>query len=81
MNVELLIANESGSKVFQPILEEGVEWSTERRSTPGKLTFKVVKDDILDFSEGSAVRMRVDGKNVFSGLYSAKNVIRIRLST
>lgn len=72
MNVELLIANESGSKVFQPILEEGVEWSTERRSTPGKLTFKVVKDDILDFSEGSAVRMRVDGKNVFFGFVFSK---------
>ena len=72
MNVELLIANESGSKVFQPILEEGVEWSTERRSTPGKLTFKVVKDDVLDFSEGSAVRMRVDGKNVFFGFVFSK---------
>ena len=72
MIVELLIANESGSKVFQPILEEGVEWSTERRSTPGKLTFKVVKDDVLDFSEGSAVRMRVDGKNVFFGFVFSK---------
>jgi len=67
MNVELLVGNESGTKVYQPAVEEGVEWSTERRSTPGKLVFKVLKDDILDFSEGSPVRLRVDGDNVFFG--------------
>lgn len=67
MNVELLIGNESGTKVYQPAVEEGIEWSTERRGTPGKLVFKVLKDDILDFSEGSAVRLRVDGEKVFFG--------------
>lgn len=67
MNVELLIGNESGTKVYQPAVEEGIEWSTERRSTPGKLVFKVLKDDILDFSEGSAVRLCVDGDKVFFG--------------
>lgn len=67
MNVELLIGNETGSKVYQPAVEEGIEWSTERKDTPGKLTFKVLEDDILDFSEGSPVRMRVDGDNVFFG--------------
>ncbi len=67
MNVELLIANESGTKAYLPAVQEGIEWLTERRSTPGKLTFKVIKDDILDFSEGSAVRMRVNGENVFFG--------------
>lgn len=67
MNVELLIANETGTKVYQPAVQEGIEWSTERRSTPGKLTFNIMKDDILDFTEGSAVRMRVDGDNIFFG--------------
>ena len=67
MNVELLVGNEAGTKIYQPAIEEGVEWSTERRSTPGKLTFKVLKDDILDFSEGSSVRVKVDGENVFFG--------------
>ena len=67
MNVELLIGNESGTRTYQPAVLEGIEWSTERRSTPGKLTFKVLKDDILDFSEGSPVRLRVDGDKVFFG--------------
>lgn len=67
MNVELLIGDEVGARVYQPAVQEGIEWSTERRSTPGKLVFKVLKDDILDFSEGSAVRVKVDGVNVFFG--------------
>lgn len=67
LNVELLVGNDTGTKVYQPVVQEGVEWSTERRSTPGKLTFKVIKDDALDFSEGSAVRMKVNGENVFFG--------------
>ena len=53
MKVELLIGNESGTKVFQPVVQEGIEWSTERSNTPGKLTFKVLGDDVIDFSEGS----------------------------
>lgn len=67
MNIELLIGNTAGTKVYMPAVQEGIEWSTERRSTPGKLTFKVMKDDILDFSEGSPVRLKVDGDKVFFG--------------
>ena len=67
MNVELLIGNEAGTKAYQPAVIEGIEWSTERKNVPGKLVFKVLKDDVLDFSEGSPVRMRVDGENVFFG--------------
>ena len=67
MEVELLVANEAGTKAYVPSVEEGIEWTTERRGTPGKLTFRVLKDDVLDFSEGSAVRLKVDGDNVFYG--------------
>lgn len=65
--VELFVGNEAGTKVYQPAVEEGIEWSTERRSSPGKLVFKVLKDDVLDFSEGSPVRLCVDGDKVFFG--------------
>lgn len=72
MNVELLISNPSGTKAHIPILEEGIEWSTERRSTPGKLTFKVVRDVSAGFEEGAAVRLKVDGKPVFFGFVFTK---------
>ena len=67
MNVELIIASEDGKKFFQPVVEEGIELSLQRRDSPGKLTFKVIQDDILDFSEGSAVRLKVDDAEVFYG--------------
>lgn len=73
MYVELLVANESGSKVYQPAVKEGIEWTTQRAGTPGKLTFKVLKDDILDFTEGSAVRLKVDGNEVFYGFVFTKS--------
>lgn len=73
MYVELLVANESGSKVYQPAVEKGIEWTTQRAGTPGKLTFKVLKDDILDFTEGSAVRLKVDGDEVFYGFVFTKS--------
>lgn len=51
MYVELLVGNESGTKVYQPVVQEGIEWSTERKNTPGKLVFKVLYDNILDFQK------------------------------
>jgi len=67
VDVELLIGNESGTAAYLPAVQEGIEWTTERKGTPGKLTCKVLKDDVLDFSEGSAVRLKVDGDAVFFG--------------
>ncbi len=67
MNVELFIANESGSKLYNPSVVEGIEWSTERTGSPGKLTFQVIKDDNLELSEGNPVRLTVDGDKIFFG--------------
>ena len=72
MAVELLIASPDGKKIQSPVIEEGIEWSTERRSTPGKLTFKVVKDNIINFQEGAAVRLKVDGNPIFFGFVFSK---------
>ena len=73
MNVELIIASEDGKKFFQPVVEEGIELSLQRRDSPGKLTFKVLQDDVLDFSEGSAVRLKVDDAEVFYGFVFTKS--------
>lgn len=81
MSIELLIFDTSGTKACLPIVEEGVEWSTERRSTPGKLTFKVVKDNIISFQEGAAVRLKVDGKPVFFGFVFGKKRDRDQIIT
>lgn len=71
MNIELLITDSAGKIAYLPVVEEGIEWSTER-SFPGKLTFKVIKDDVINFREGAAVRLKVDGKPVFFGFVFSK---------
>jgi hypothetical protein len=70
MDVELLIQN--GSKVYIPVVEEGITWQTERKGSPGELKFNVLKDAAINFTEGNAVRMKVDGKNVFYGFIFSK---------
>lgn len=67
MSVELLIGNEFGTRAYLPAVEEGIEWTTERKDAPGKLSFQIWKDDALDFSEGSPVRMKENGDEIFFG--------------
>lgn len=71
MKVELLI--QQGNKVYEPIVEEGITWDLERKGVPGKLQFNVKKDDKISFQEGSAVRLRIDEKNVFYGFVFTKS--------
>jgi len=65
MDIELLIRHEN--KAYFPVVEEGIVWSTERKNSPGQLSFTVIQDDILNFTEGDAVRLKVDGIGVFYG--------------
>ena len=82
MSVELYIGNIDGTKVYQPAVQEGIEWSTERSGTPGKIIVKVVKDDILDFTEGSPVRLTEGNDKIFLGYvfkqqYSKDKIITV----
>ena len=70
VNIELLIQH--GDKVFIPVVQEGITWTTERKGCPGELKFKVVKDDVISFTEGDAVRLKVNGQNVFYGFIFKK---------
>lgn len=70
MNVELLIQH--GSKLYQPLVEEGIQWTTERAGSPSILKFTVIKDQEISFQEGDPVRMRVNGQNVFYGFVFSK---------
>ena len=70
MDFKLFIENKG--KQYQPLIEEGIMWETVRKDVPGKLTFAVVKDNNIDFQEGNAVTLQVDGKNVFFGFIFTK---------
>ena len=67
---ELLIQN--GGTIYLPAMEDGVVWDTERKGSPGRLSFSVVKDAGLNFQEGNPVSFRQDGKDVFYGFVFTK---------
>lgn len=67
MAIELMIKSSTGTTAYIPAVEDGLEWSTERSGTPGKVTFKVIQDGVLNMSEGNEVSIREDGTNIFFG--------------
>lgn len=67
---ELLIVH--GDSVQAPILKDKIQWETQRKGSPGKLTFTCIKAPGLSFQEGDAVRFRYDGQNVFFGYVFTK---------
>lgn len=70
MNKILIIDNESTS--YYPIVEDGIVWETSKKGNPGKLTFNVLKDDIINFQEGNPVRFIYKGNNIFFGFVFTK---------
>lgn len=72
-DIVIYIQNHAQDKIFQPIVCEGVQLSLEIKGMPGKLTFDVVKDNIIDFSEGNPVIMKVNGQDLFLGYVFTKS--------
>lgn len=65
MKLELAIFN--GSRRMIPVTLDGITLERVRQGAPSKLTFTVVKDDYLSFSEGATVRLVIDKQIVFWG--------------
>lgn len=63
--IELYIENKG--VIYQPLIEGEITWETERKGSPGSLSFNVLKDATIDFQEGNAVKFIVDGANMFFG--------------
>jgi len=62
---ELTIQN--GSTFYQPSIEDGINWQTDRKGSPGQLTFTVIDDEILKITEGNLVWLKKNDENVFYG--------------
>lgn len=71
MGAEILIQH--NSTIQNPSVVEGAKLSWERKGTPGKLTFTVVKSEGLDFQEGDPVKLTVDGTPMFYGFVFTKS--------
>jgi len=69
--IELAIFN--GSRRMIPVTLDGITLEQTREGAPAKLTFTVVKDEYLSFSEGAVARLTVDEKIVFVGFIFEKS--------
>ncbi|MDF2592913.1 MAG: hydrolase [Clostridia bacterium] len=78
-NLELFIQN--GDTLYFPAVEEGITWETERKGSPGKLTFNVVYDKDIRFEAGNAVRLRINNTDVFYGFVFSKKFDNNRIIT
>lgn len=58
---------------YVPIVVDTVTWTTEYIDTCGKLTFTVLNDKKIDFTEGSIVIFKVHDKGVFYGYIFEKS--------
>lgn len=71
MNYELLIAH--NNKLYKPDVIDSVTWETELKGVQGKLSFKILADDKVFFTEGDAVRFKVDEDKIFYGFIFTMN--------
>ena len=73
LHVNLIIENPDTGKIYTPLVEEGIKWTTDREGSAGSLEFTVIKDDIINFQEGNRVELKVDGTPVFAGFVFTKS--------
>lgn len=71
MIAKIIIQN--GNKIYYPIIAEDITLDLERKGSPGKLKFSVVKDDVVSFVEGNSVKLTVDDTDMFYGFVFTKS--------
>lgn len=71
MEAHLYIQN--GKTVYEPVVQGSITWEIQRSGQPGKCTFTLIPDSILNIEEGNALRLDVDGTAVFFGFIFERN--------
>lgn len=71
MKIDLIIGN--SSTLYYPAVEDGVTLEWDRKGSPGKLRFCVVRDEVLKVEEGDVVKLAVDGTELFYGFVFTKS--------
>ncbi len=63
---------ENNNNVYEVLIEDGATWQTERQGSPGVFKFSVIKDGVVNFTEGNKVTAYKDEKEVFFGFVFSK---------
>ncbi|WP_321993880.1 XkdQ/YqbQ family protein [Clostridium butyricum] len=64
--IELITRNKYTNKMYYPVLGEGMQWTTERKGSCGKLTFKCLAEG-LDLRRGNPIRTKINDVGFFYG--------------
>lgn len=70
--MRLLRLTIQGSQLYEPVVLGGIRWETVWKGEPGRLSFSVLKDDVMSFGEGAKVMLSVDGTVLFVGYVFTK---------
>lgn len=68
--VEIGIYNKG--RLYIPLVVDGVTLSSHYRGVPSELNFTVIKDKLLDFTEGNSVYLKFNGEMMFYGFIFEK---------
>lgn len=64
---KVYIEIQNGKKGFEPVVLDDIQWETERKGSPGKLTLKVLQDSKLNIEEGNTLSFKLGKTKVFYG--------------
>lgn len=67
-----IITIQTEAYLYTPLIAEQVSLESQRAGGPGRLTFQVVKDSVIDFREGDHVVLRLGADVLFSGFVFTK---------
>ena len=73
---DIRLTIQHNSTVFEPAVLDGVQLTMERKGSPSKLTFTVIKDGGLAFSEGDRVCFYYKDQGLFMGYVFTKKRTR-----
>ena len=72
---------QNGSNGFEPVVLNDIQWITERKGSPGKLTLKVLQDEKLDITEGNTISFKVGNQGVFYGYIFKRSTDKTNIFT
>ena len=71
--IEVIIQN--GNDLYEPLVEDTITWETQRKGSCGSLTLNILKDDVINFEEGNAIRVKLNDNKVFYGFIFKKSFL------
>ncbi|MBR2743458.1 MAG: hydrolase [Clostridia bacterium] len=69
---ETRILIQNGGEIYSPVTVGKTKLELSRKGSPGRLEFNVLKDGVIDFTEGNCVTLSVGEAVVFSGYVFSK---------